>query len=283
MYPRSRDLAEVEHRTEKTRAWPAWAGTREDLGRIGAVTQGLFEFRKKSLCEAYQAGLENEIDDQINEDRQREGIRKQAEQFANSMRLEATVAHGTDSSTGQPDDVIKELDRRTVTSYTLESLFPYPTRDESLTVKFMWAHGDNSTGAEVKIGSKDIGWANQALAMLSEEIDKGGPKWFSVHKPAMRFAVHLLVTLSVAGSITFAFAPLLQGALAVIALAIVSVLFVAWLLVGVAVLAPFVYNTIFPPVELLGEDFHSTTGRRVAFFSSLVLTVALGVFVNIIS
>lgn len=271
-------LPDVEHRTTKTRTWPAWTGMREDLQRIGALANRLLDARRETLAERYGSYIERARQGMTTP----EEIQADVAKYRQGLRLNATLRHGNDVATGDVEDVLKEIDRRTITQLSLTAAYPYSYDErDKLEIVITWKQRHAGPRVLLTIESADIGWANQAMSMLGGEINKGYPHW-SVHSPLARLGIGALATLSFWTTIFLVTMSVVDSSNVRAALMPALLGISGWITIS-ATGSDAIYNRVFPPIELKGEDYQSTTGRRVLFFGSFFVSILTGVFVNIIS
>ena len=278
-------MTTVKHRTARTRQWKAWSGTRQDIERIGRAARTLFDKRADSYINAVRADLDEDLVGKV--------LENEMDRVQSRMEFVATVTHGSDSSIGPLDDVLRELDRRSVSRMSIVGDVDGYGR-EQIKVEMIWS-GDDSyarPGVTLEVNSYELGWANEAVATMSSEIDKGRPKWDVVHHIAARIAlqtvlssmiltIELWVILSLLGygrddKLYFSSPgnPLLWMLLVCGTTAV---------LITVLFMRDKSYHWIFPPVEIRGDGQDSTTIRRVALFVSPLVAFVLGLLVNVVS
>lgn len=193
-------------------------------------------------------------------------------------RVTFLAKHGNDSARGSFADVAAEIDRRTVSRLEFRISGRSFLSEPTLLLVFEFSRAFEPA-ATLEVGNSDRGWVNQAVSMISEEVDKGVPRWAVVHK----LPVRILVGVSLLMSVAFTVGQLLQLA---------GVPAPWWILLnnlaGVAVALPLLVRDkgwiwLFPKVEILTPGSDPTGSRRISFAAGLILTVTLGVLVNTIS
>lgn len=243
-------MNDLKRRTVRTRTWLAWAGTTEELCSIGQAVERLSD--TATIRDTGGSSADSVFD-------------------GDKVTFETTVTHGDDSVTGRLDAVLSELDRRTATSIT----FRISPRigDDRLWLDLNWLR--NSFAVHLVISSPDFGWASQALGSLSEEIDKGRPRWAWVRSSWGKALVYEFTALMFGGGVWLLIAPFVDSIWWRIIM--VSILAIP---AGVIAISDPIYRWLFPGVELIVPGGTSTGSRRIAYVGSLVLTVVVGVLVN---
>lgn len=247
-------MSDLESRTVRRRNWLAWAGTTDELRSIGRIVERLFD--SITVPEGGGSPADSVF-----------GVDK--------LTFETTVTHGDDAVWGGLDRALSELDRRTVTSVS----FRITTRigEDRLRVELSWR--DLYYPVRLVISSPDPGWAKQAFTSISEEIDKGRPRWAWVCSGWGRSIVTTSSTITFATGVSLLVAPFVHSPTFRLSI-VIGIELVMLVLVGVSQRT---YRWIFPAVELIVPGGTSTGSRRFAFIGSLALTVAVGILVNFIS
>ena len=168
---------EVRRYTRFARTWTTWVGDVDDLARLGRDCQKLYE-KRKQLHEAQQ---------------QRPKVREQPKQpdggsfvygefhiWSDDSRpgFEMTVLDGPDRISGSIGAVMTELDRRTVNQVSFTGNI---SENDMLSASLRRKPSGNTSVVELKVESEDAGWAREALAHLSEQVDRAQPKWAWMH------------------------------------------------------------------------------------------------------
>ena len=241
-------VSELRRRTVRKRSWHAWTGTLDEVRGIGRVVEQLYDSTKDD-------DGSGRVDD--------------AAFYVDKLICETTVWHGGDSVTGVLDSALAELDRRTVTAVMFRVKPAYG--DDRLCVELRWGQ---TPAIRLSISTPDPGWANQALAALSAEIDKGAPRWAWVQSSWGRTFVWVLASVAVLFPIEF----------------ISPVVTPFWIppLAALTMTLPLrfsdrMYAWLFPPIEIVGEGLRSTGSRRFVFAGSLLLTFAIGIMINLVT
>jgi hypothetical protein len=241
----------------------------EQVKRLGRLLDQLAQERAQLLIPAYDNARDKIVAQLPGEASfSRSGLDEAAD-----MRVEAATTDGSDTATGPIDPVLAQVDRRSVQSVDFEVRiqFAYIEKDERVKLTLSQAEGVTLAGT-----SSDPGWIRQVLAQMSEEVDKGAPRWGWIHSRPGRVAFWLVVGLVAAVVFALSMAPHTKAA--------------TWLLASTAAfavaapaasIAP-VRLWLFPRFEITGDGVATGT-RRLVFLGSLLLSVMAGVFVNRVS
>jgi hypothetical protein len=276
----------VQHRTTRKNHWLAWSGELDDLRRIGRIFSELVQRRKESL--------DAELDTN-NEPGSTEGP---AEQWRRAVLQNfapvATLEDGDDRIVGPVDDVLAELDRRSVSELALKTEtdgYALSMVHEGVDLTFRRKVGSlyDHESVTLEISSRDQGWARQTLTQLTEEIEKGVPRWAWFRSKAGRAIIGL--TVAIAGVLTFYSlvsipdqlslwgTPLSSQIVLTIRLAAVVA---PPALLGYLAASNAAIDWFMPRFEVTSQA-SSTGGRRLAGLGLLVLSIPIGILVNLIS
>jgi hypothetical protein len=275
-------VSEVRHKVHRQRCWHAWVGTLDEFKRIGSITEKLFserrlvliETKRKELSERREASTQSSVSDTqlaLNATMDQGEL----DRFSNSLYFETTIESGPDSSTGELEATFAEFDRRTVTGVTFNGRFSYEVGDELLRVVVSW--GDLRQAIRVDVVSADHGWANKALASLSEEIDKGRVRWSWVHLVWGR----TLVAAAINAALIVALFLIIER-FWISAYAIVVAGGIALLISTMTIVPDKSFYKIFPMTEILASTGESTGRRRWGLLGSIFLMITAGIIVNIL-
>jgi hypothetical protein len=126
------------------------------------------------------------------------------------------------------------------------------------------------------VKSGDQGWARQVLTSLSEEVEKGVPRWAWWRSPAGG-AILGAITALIALAVTLLVVP-----------ASVGMPFRLLVGLGMGVAAQVIVgrskfiNWFLPPLEVASQG-GSSGGRRLAGLGLLLLSVPIGILVNLLT
>jgi hypothetical protein len=148
----------VVHRTSRSRHWNAWGGSLSELERMGRTAQNLFDKRVDAYLDEIRTRPDDHTDLQLDTTSfpTEEDAVKSARKY---IEFAATVTHGPDSSTGPLEDVLKELDRRSVTALKFRGrigAYPY----EHITLSVTWGRKENSDdepGVDLHVETRELG------------------------------------------------------------------------------------------------------------------------------
>lgn len=277
-------MPDVKRQTTKGREWKSWAGSLADLKALTNAVERNFEQRRNTIL--------SDLDKRLSE--MKEGVGKDETQWDRNRyskkRVEVAVEDGSDSSQGPPEQILEEIDRRTVREVRISGELGH--RDE-VSVLFARQPAFGKPGIRLKVISPDQGWARQTFAHLSDEIEKGVPRWWGNLRgspllgwgtaAALWLAATLIlysvlkdrppsseVKLQLSDPITSA----IFGA---------TVVFILFVMGGIFDILEKVQMHLFPPFELTGEDGASSGSKRIAYVVTLTLSVVTGVVVNLLT
>ena len=231
-------MTDVQRRTTPSQRWLAWAGDIEQLRRIGRAVEA-------AAAEHPEPG---------------------------QVVVKVILMEGSDEVSGSVGDVLSELDRRNVNRITFQideksSFLPTSCLEIILASEFAFA-------AQLKVNSEYVGWARSTFASLSGEIQRGVPRWVSLHSPigkALTIAAIQLVT-----SIS-------------LILALVNVTQYWWISAILAALLvlplgfPRIYGWVLPKFELTALDVESSGSRRIVIALIVLAQLPLGIIVNLMT
>ena len=260
---------EVQHRTKKYNSWPAWSSELDDLRKLGARVEKLANDRIEDFVAEYER---NATDKRSDSDKERT-----KRYIRNGLRVSAEFLDGDDEVQGPIPDVLNELDRRTTRqlSFKVDASHVPTMNGERIVLSFSRKKEGNSV--ELEVQSSDPGWARQALTILSEEVEKGVPKWARARTRAGQFLVALAVAVPtvIIAALLFpshwpAWQRVLVGLIPATVVACITVM-------------PEIISWLFPSFEITSDSGGSTGGRRIAAALALVASVPLGIVVNLIT
>jgi hypothetical protein len=270
-------VAEIKRRVSRERAWRAWSGTIEELGRIAQLISELFDARKIELVAVHRRSLGLNYDDKSNESKSSEERYAESElrQYEESFSFAVTVVQGGDSVTGSFEDIKDEIDRRSVSEILFSCQYPYSTRGETLILRMKWKVA--SPPVTLEISSADVGWANQAFARLSSEVDKGRPAFSWMASGIMGHVIvsllmNILMVLTFA-SIFFRISPGIWGPITAAGIGFAAALLFAFL---------DSHRQVFPAVEIVEAGVSSTLPRRMAYLGGIAVAITTGAVINIL-
>lgn len=151
----------VRRSIRRTKHWPAWAGSVDSLRRIALALE----------------------------------TARLAHPAASDLRVVAWLDEGSEVVTGDPDDVLNQLDVRSVHKLRLRiENEAYPYKASPIVTVF-----DGDIGAALFVESDNPNWARSYFAARAEEVGKGFPKWAHVLRP-----LNYGASVGLLGGITYA-------------------------------------------------------------------------------
>lgn len=178
---------------------------------------------------------------------------------------------GTDTTEGDPSQVIDEIDRRTVADVKYNARIRHPVNDR-LEIKF--AKRDHGAGASIEVESEDRGWANHVFASVSEEIQKGVPRWSWTRRAYGRLIVAVVTALCIAGTVTLIVLPHVpaKDRPELPLVVFVQVSFGLGGILGMIAFSERPYNWFAPAFEITPEGRDPSGTRRLGYAVSLAVT-----------
>jgi hypothetical protein len=269
----------TRHR-EKQRHWRAWAGTLQDVIRLSERLEELVNSRRQGLLA--ELGLRDpDLGDASSSEpalteRRDENLKAS---LIYEFQLEMGYGEGDDVAIGRPEQIIQEIDRRSV---ELLTIFAETEGAMSFSEELQVALGPS--GVELKVGSGDRGWVNQVLVAVTEEVEKGVPGWAWVRRNYGRsaFVAVVLICLAVIVSLLIARHVPRKSEGSFLGITIASVVVLWFIFTGAQLTNRFI-DWLFPAFQILPDGGRSSGTRRLAFVGSLLLTICLGVIVNLIT
>jgi hypothetical protein len=268
---------EVRRITRRERPWSAWAGSTAELERIGNAMAKLVAARREARIAEMKADEPKAPGpDEYATSRRRdwEGDLRRLEEITVRASL---VDRNEDEVTGDISAVLAEFDRRTYRKVVFKASYPYTWDSDEVFVVVMKRDNPNA-GVTLKVTSNDQGWAKQAMAEVSEEIDRGAQWWSFALRPWGAAAVNLAVYISVYLTalliieIPSKWPSWIEGSGCVV------IAFVAGLTFSLTRL----WSWTFPSIEIIPEGEKPKGARAFITFGSLIATAILGVAINTI-
>ncbi|SIS03612.1 hypothetical protein [Micromonospora avicenniae] len=281
-------MASVERSTTRSRSWSAWAGSREELLKIGAELEKLYEQRRQAILAEYDRETdrivkecldsEDEILAQVRNER-RQGDRVN---YESRWQFTVTLSDGPEEVTGPVREVFQEFDRRTHTKVTFSGAAgPVDKERDRVKVEFEKAHPE---AVFLHVRSTDPGWARQVMSKMSDEIGMGSPWWAFLYTPLGRSLYRGISWSVIYFSLYSLFSPIFPSkedpafnqVVGIVAL-LLGALLLAW-----AVNNRRSLNWMLPSFEV--TDGGQPTGTRfLLYIAGLALAFAAGIIVNRIS
>jgi hypothetical protein len=267
-------MSSVSRKTHRERTWIAWSGSIEELSRISRLFDQLADERKESLIATRKAIIESLEDKESSE---RIAIeRMELEDINSRFKARCTLVYdGQDSATGPYEEIQKEIDPRNVCSITLGINGLLRFSDEEFSLKFDWKNMNQAVKLEVS--SRDTGWANQAYARMSAEIDKGVPPFSCVRKKQVRAAIVGIFSGTLALSLMLILGFFIKNSAAVYYTSATSAVIIG----GIAG-HPSFYDHVFPACEIIPSGLDAALKKRAIATGALLVTLIAGAVINII-
>ncbi|WBQ05781.1 hypothetical protein [Kribbella sp. CA-293567] len=278
----------VQRVTKRPRIWHAWAGSADQLERIGAVVADLVERRKESLVTKY---LE---DHPAPPDRETEQAQEHSyfpytthkavtdaaiRDIEAACQFRASLTDRTsDEATGDLESIFAEFDRRTYRKIIFYCSFGGHEYVEKEKLLLTMERDTEEPGVRLVVESADPGWAKQASAEISEEVDKGSQRWGIIHSPfgmvGVTFVLWMLLATLIYLLTTLAnFDWFIRSILVTIISLIVAL--------GL-MLIELTYWWMFPSMQILADGERSSGVRGLGYIALLLLTTVIAVAVNTI-
>jgi hypothetical protein len=260
------DRMAVTYKTSKRNTWPAWSGELDDLRRLGAATTRLVDQRRVPLI--------NEFNEKNPEMIEAWGD-YHTERFQKNWVALAEFQDGDDEVEGPISEALDELDRRTTSRLRFKATSTAtPTVGEALNIRFQ---RDSPTQAvTLQIESYDQAWARQVLTLLSEEIEKGVPKWAWCRSIPGRAIISVAAALAFFAAVVLITPPSMPSPVRVAIAVIVG------LAAQVVAQLHRVIDWFFPPFEITSHG-GSTGGRRLAAVATIAASIPIGLIINLMT
>lgn len=172
--------SKVRRYTRFMRRWHTWVGDVDDLARLGRECQKLYR-KCRHLYEARQNQAPEREEQSPRADPGKMIVHSTFQLWSNDSKpgFEMTVVDGPDRISGSVDAVVAELDRRTVNRIEFRGVV---SENDILSVTLRRKPGKEAEVVDLHVEAEDAGWAREALAHLSEQIDRAQPKWAWWHR-----------------------------------------------------------------------------------------------------
>jgi hypothetical protein len=261
-------LVAVQHRTKKVASWPAWSSELGDLRKLGELLVELAEERRASLMQDLHEAHPGENSAVTRE--------RRITELNTEWQTRAEFEDGDDQVEGPVMQVLNEIDRRSidVLTFKLSGRFS-PASGEEVALRFARTAIINAVSFEVR--SSDPGWARKVLTLVSEEVQKGVPRWARFRSipgqglfPVLTAVAVFITTLLLLPTIATPWIPPLIAVVAALSMQVI-------------VSTRKFTNWLFPPFEVTTDSGANTGGRRLAAAGALVAAVILGFIVNLLT
>lgn len=262
----------IKRNTQLSREWNSWCGSIEDIRRLGKLADDLMSEHKRDLIAKRKEEL-GIVDSDASGQSVDKYNKVQLEEYEKRIQFSMIISHKGNSVEGDIDDVLPELDRRRVTE--IEFCGGTSRLVNDLKISFRWNWFQKPVA--LSISSSNTGWANQAFARLSDEIDAGRPKVRLIHHWLGGWLFGILSVLSM-GYSTYLILDKMTGSWRG-----GVVLLVAALTAG-GVAAGLLSKKLFPALEIVADGTMGSSARRLVTIAlSVLVAFIVGIVVNRLS
>ncbi|MGW0071046.1 hypothetical protein ACWDUI_26700 [Streptosporangium sandarakinum] len=281
--PTERMVMAINKSLNKSRSWAAWSGDTESLRRIGRIVSDLYrdhpinqEAEDKSALEKSESRLNPTVSfahiASISNTSITNYVTVSADDEIESYPFLGAILIDDEQTSGDFEEVLAELDRRSIRKIIFAGAIA--PRDK---VIISFEKGE-SPPVVLSIQSPHPSWGRQALARLSDEIEKGVPSWSFIHERRMAsFIFRLLAVIILAAAATMAIMKNFfteEGG---------GLFLFTCLPFSFIISSDRVAGWFFPSIEILGEGAQSTGSRRIVSVILLLFSIPIGILVNRIS
>ncbi|MGW4293485.1 hypothetical protein ACWEH1_10575 [Micromonospora chersina] len=282
-------MVDVRRSTTRSRSWSAWAGTREELLKIGTELERLYAQRREAILAEYDRETDSIVkelkdsgDERLAEIRRERRLGDRAD-YEGRWHLSLTLTDGVEDATGSVSDVFPEFDRRTHTKVTFVGSIDMIGKSEPdyLKVEFRKLHQE---AVFLHVRSTDPGWARQVVSKMSDEIGAGAPWWAFLYRPWGRGLLQGVSWFLIYYSLYLLFSPIFAANKASVSRQVWGLLaiFGATLVLTYSANNKRSLNWMLPNFEV--TDGGQSTGTRFLFFvAGLALAFISGIIVNRVS
>ncbi|MET8256469.1 hypothetical protein [Micromonospora sp. NPDC005205] len=243
--------------TSRSRCWRTWAGDIKEIHAIADIFENAAEKVRNEILEQHQEHEETARFCTCLSD-------------AKSAVATARISEGSESISGSLHAVVAAIDRRTFKRMTFK-LKGFSSPQLELTFD---SELESGQGLTLQVSSSWRDWVRQTFTELSDEIDKGVPRWHF-----LRTGPGLALITLVGGLAGFAIAlPMFNSGNN-----FVSALGTSPIII-LMILSPLLaYIWAFPGFEITHEGGTTTGARRLAFICALLLSIPIGIVINLIT
>ncbi|MEV4411397.1 hypothetical protein [Catellatospora sp. NPDC049609] len=262
----------AERVTERVREWHAWAGDLDDLSRLGSEVEALY----KKLCDIAAADLEETLA-ALPEPRNGDEGAFRRRILREQMRFRMTAADGHDRVSGEINEVRREMDRRTTTEVLFEAELNYGKDSLSVTLRRN-RNPYASQAVRLHVRSHNSGWAREAFAHLSDQVQRGIPWWHKVHSTTGAAIFAGLNYAVIFCTLALLFWPMIKRENYSILISLATLLIFA-----IAGIAGRLRLWVFPTFEITGSEGIPKGNRVAPYLLTLAASIVIGIIVNRIS
>lgn len=245
--------------TSRSRRWKTWAGDIKEIHAIADIFENAATKVRNKILEQHEEHEETDVYCTCLSD-------------AKSAVATARISEGSESISGSLHAVVAAIDRRTFQRMTFK-LEGYSS--PHLQLKFDSEFGSlDGQGLTLEVSSSWRDWVRQTFTELSDEIDKGVPRWHF-----LRTVPGLALITLVGGLAGFCIAlPMFNSGNDVISSLGTSPIILLMILSPISA-----YVWAFPGFEITHEGGTTTGARRLAFMCALLLSIPIGIVINLIT
>ena len=278
----------VERTIRRDRAWQAWVGSTADLERVGRLVGKLLDRRRELAVAAWEQENPRPEDPEKDEVLSMKYIpyptyaalaadKIHSIDVACSLDVSTTDRNG-DTSSGGLESVLAEFDSRDYNMIVLRAQFFTDYKFEKEELELAFVRDASTAGVTLRIASTEQGWAKQALAEITEEVDKGR-KWWGFLRTDNGSLLMALVT--------FGLFALLSSLLLTLTdwprnKELAVGFFASSIPTLVALSGQIRKNWLFPAVEVVSDGVTPRGLRVVLSIAGLLVTSVVGVAINTI-
>jgi hypothetical protein len=282
--------------TSRNRRWDAWAGDITAIRSLAKTINECVQERHKDILDSVKERIETIENadkrglgyDQL----MLESLRQRAQELEAAENNELVILKMFDKYEevyGEVNEVLAELDRRStrclVFAFDVENqrirsadAFPSYHIGDGVQVRLGMDTNFRDSGADIIVSSPSTGWARSSFARISDEVEKGVPRWSSLRRYLFSVFALLFATAVMIGTFPHINSKDKTAVTLVFGL-------VALFLAGMLVIAEDtrLVSWVFPRFELTGEGAQSSGTRRMIAVTATLISIPVGVLINLIS
>lgn len=265
----------VDRTVTQDRTWKAWVGSFAQLERIHSRLKELAVDRQSALLAAIPEPLPGDADDPWELRYEREKQTRARADITDKYKVVARLASPGEAISGTFDEVKQEFDTRTFTRLAFSIDTPLGS-DDRVVLRFdpyKKKGGNPPPDLHLDVKSSDRGWALQVMAQVSDEIQRGVPRWSWLYKgwAAGLGTVVLYIAFLVSLRPLLKLIPKTSDTTAELVAAVASIVLALALNWNSRLL-----YTILPPIEITHDGNQSSASRSIGFlFGVIVVPVAI--------
>jgi hypothetical protein len=253
-----------------------WTGSQEDLRRVATLFTSLGEERRVALVEELRAKSAKEREEGSQDewslkyaDQQ---LLRETERIDDYYQLTVTGEDGDDTTKGDFETVLNEIDRRSVSSIKFE----IGRYDDKIVLTFK--RSGYEAGAKLAVSSPDLGWGKRSYVELTDEVAKGVPRYSWIHTTPGRGITGLASSLLIVLTVVLLVLPAVTSKDRP-GVWIIGAFSTLWVFMGLTITGR-IFEWLAPHFELIGADVQPTGSRRIWAIIGLIGAVIIGIIVN---